>query len=122
MDIDADKDAEKDADIDVDMLSSDPIDSLLSLADLSVKDNALNIKEKACNTLCEVCKIYTNEKISCICQSNCIFFCHDNCFIKWIIDRRKYPFCMKCMSPYNIDVINRIFFHAQRLNQLYRYS
>ena len=106
---------------DKDLMYDDPMDIIISsLSELNVKDTCLNIKEKACNTICELCKEYSNQKVSNICPSNCIYFCHEKCFIKWIIDRRDFPFCMKCKLPYSIEMINRIFFHANRLNQIYR--
>ncbi len=105
----------------VDGIMDEKIDSMISsLLDLSVKDTYLNIKEKACNTFCEVCKEFSNQKVSGLCPSNCIYFCHEKCFMKWIIDKRELPVCMKCKIPYDIEIINRIFFHANRLNQTYR--
>ena len=73
------------------------------------------------NPICEFCKssAQLSDRIVGLCPCNCTYYCHESCFIQWIVTKQKDAFCMICMLPYTIELINKYVSYANRINRLY---
>jgi hypothetical protein len=73
------------------------------------------------NPICEFCKsnAQLSERIIGLCPCNCTYYCHEACFIQWIVTKQNNAFCMICTLPYTLELINKYVSHANRINRLY---
>lgn len=110
-DFEYDEDMNKDMNKDnTDKIESDINQVSKSLSNLAVK-----------NPICEFCKCsaHLSERIIGLCPCNCTYYCHEACFIEWIITKQNNAFCLICTLPYTLELINKFVSYANRINRLY---
>jgi hypothetical protein len=76
--------------------------------EVRVRLERVNIRIR--NEICIVCHQATNEFIEHGCNSDCAYYCHDECAARWIAARfdNPRPYCMVCGVDHTLNQIPRI--------------